>query len=59
MITYWTRADIMLETVANGIDRIRGGGRLSLEAIKQNWKRSQVHYLDYAVKVQAAWHYAL
>ncbi|KAJ6570220.1 hypothetical protein DFH09DRAFT_1465560 [Mycena vulgaris] len=51
---FWLRSDTMLETISNGVHRIRGNtARIRLEATKKLWAEAAESYLKYANK--ASW----
>lgn len=48
---FWVRSDTMLETISNGVRRIRGNTeRLRLEATLKHWEDVAETYFDYAAK---------
>ncbi|KAJ7722733.1 hypothetical protein DFH07DRAFT_856498 [Mycena maculata] len=50
---FWVRSDTMLETISNGVRRIRGNtARLRLQAILDRWEETADLYFDYAAKLQ-------
>jgi hypothetical protein len=54
---FWLRSDTMLETISNGVDRIRGNtARIRLEAILKSWEKSGEMYLNYTTQASSDHH---
>ncbi|KAJ7454810.1 hypothetical protein FB451DRAFT_1279459 [Mycena latifolia] len=50
---FWLRSDTMLETISNGVHRIRGNtARIRLKATMDLWQEAAELYLNYASKLQ-------
>ncbi|KAJ7650660.1 hypothetical protein FB45DRAFT_22857 [Roridomyces roridus] len=53
LMEFWVRSDTMLETISNGVERIRAkSARLRLQSIGQQWEKAADMYLDYTAKLK-------
>ncbi|KAJ7116359.1 hypothetical protein C8R44DRAFT_206491 [Mycena epipterygia] len=53
MTEFWVRSDTMLETISNGVHRIKGNAaRLRLQTTVSHWKSAAESYTEYATKLK-------